>query len=251
MRWVLSIATMLLLGAGDPPTTAPADDAFVKLKKEFDEAQGRWYEVYKKNFPSGEMPPRPEIEFRPKFEKYAKEHEGKPAAIPALVWLATAYNTEPGWRAHPSAYKALAKLTTTHASQPEVGDALPAVRQSIDALGRSGVKEFIEAVIETNADPVTRSRAECSLAILYYEGRTFPRPGDSDSRRALKLFRKVLAERPDTPYAKLAKSYIFEIEKLQIGMIAPDIVGEDADGNEIKLSSFRGQVVVLDFWGFW
>lgn len=31
----------------------------------------------------------------------------------------------------------------------------------------------------------------------------------------------------------------------------PDIVGEDVDGKEFKLSDYRGKVVVLDFWGFW
>ena len=36
-----------------------------------------------------------------------------------------------------------------------------------------------------------------------------------------------------------------------IGMRAPEITGTDADGKEIKLSQFRGNVVVIDFWGFW
>ena len=29
---------------------------------------------------------------------------------------------------------------------------------------------------------------------------------------------------------------------------APEIVGTDQDGKEIKLSDYRGQVVLLDFW---
>jgi hypothetical protein len=43
----------------------------------------------------------------------------------------------------------------------------------------------------------------------------------------------------------------FVKERLQIGMIAPDIQGEDLDGVPFKLSDYRGKVVVLDFWGFW
>ena len=42
-----------------------------------------------------------------------------------------------------------------------------------------------------------------------------------------------------------------ELDHLQVGMKAPEIVGKDIDGNEIKLSQYAGQVVVLDFWGFW
>jgi peroxiredoxin len=40
-------------------------------------------------------------------------------------------------------------------------------------------------------------------------------------------------------------------ERLQIGMEAPEIVGEDLDGAAFKLSDYRGKVVVVDFWGFW
>ena len=48
-----------------------------------------------------------------------------------------------------------------------------------------------------------------------------------------------------------AEGALFELRNLQIGMVAPDIVGKDAEGVEFKLSDYRGQVVLLDFWGFW
>jgi cytochrome oxidase Cu insertion factor (SCO1/SenC/PrrC family) len=38
---------------------------------------------------------------------------------------------------------------------------------------------------------------------------------------------------------------------LAVGNLAPDIVGSDLDGNEFKLSDYRGKVVMLDFWGDW
>ena len=34
-------------------------------------------------------------------------------------------------------------------------------------------------------------------------------------------------------------------------MQAPELVGTDVDGKEIRLSQYRGRVVVLDFWGLW
>jgi len=40
-------------------------------------------------------------------------------------------------------------------------------------------------------------------------------------------------------------------EDLAIGKVAPEIVGEDIDGQPMKLSDYRGKVVVLDFWGHW
>ena len=36
-----------------------------------------------------------------------------------------------------------------------------------------------------------------------------------------------------------------------IGQVAPEIQGKDLDSKPMKLSEFRGKVVVLDFWGFW
>ncbi len=36
-----------------------------------------------------------------------------------------------------------------------------------------------------------------------------------------------------------------------VGKSAPDIVGEDLDGNPLRLSDYRGKVVVLTFWGSW
>jgi peroxiredoxin len=37
----------------------------------------------------------------------------------------------------------------------------------------------------------------------------------------------------------------------KVGDAAPEIDGEDLDGKAMKLSDFRGKVVVLDFWGDW
>jgi len=39
------------------------------------------------------------------------------------------------------------------------------------------------------------------------------------------------------------------LEHLAIGLVAPEFITHDAAGNEIRLSDFRGQVVVVRFWG--
>ncbi len=38
---------------------------------------------------------------------------------------------------------------------------------------------------------------------------------------------------------------------LKVGEIAPDFTLPDQDGNEVTLSNFRGQVVLVDFWASW
>jgi peroxiredoxin len=42
-----------------------------------------------------------------------------------------------------------------------------------------------------------------------------------------------------------------EMHNLAIGKPAPDIVGDDLEGRPMKLSDFRGRVVVLNFWATW
>ena len=50
---------------------------------------------------------------------------------------------------------------------------------------------------------------------------------------------------------EMASAELFDLRHLQVGKEAPDIVGEDLEGVEFKLSDYRGKVVMLDFWGDW
>jgi len=71
-----------------------------------------------------------------------------------------------------------------------------------------------------------------------------------------KLLERVVSDYADLGYhyttlGVAAEGELFELRRLQIGMLAPDIEGEDLDGVPFKLSDYRGKVVVLDFWGHW
>jgi len=55
----------------------------------------------------------------------------------------------------------------------------------------------------------------------------------------------------DRTLKESAASLLFEIRFLSIGSRPPDIVGEDLEGKPLKLSEFRGKVVMLVFWGTW
>ena len=71
-----------------------------------------------------------------------------------------------------------------------------------------------------------------------------------------KLLERVVNEFGDVKgrrrtLGRSAAAELFEIRKLQIGMIAPEIEGEGINEKPMKLSQFRGKVVLLDFWGDW
>jgi cytochrome oxidase Cu insertion factor (SCO1/SenC/PrrC family) len=42
-----------------------------------------------------------------------------------------------------------------------------------------------------------------------------------------------------------------ETAVVEVGHKVPDIDGEDIDRKNLKLSDYRGKVVLLDFWGNW
>jgi hypothetical protein len=48
-----------------------------------------------------------------------------------------------------------------------------------------------------------------------------------------------------------ASAVLFEVENLAVGLPVPDLTGEDLEGEEFKLSDYRGKVVFLDFWAHW
>jgi hypothetical protein len=59
-----------------------------------------------------------------------------------------------------------------------------------------------------------------------------------------------VGEGKDTIGARASRD-LFELEHLNVGMVAPEIEGTDFDNVAFKLSDYRGKVVLLDFWGHW
>src|SRR5262249_45035233 len=54
-----------------------------------------------------------------------------------------------------------------------------------------------------------------------------------------------------TTLGEAAKEKLYELRHLTVGRTAPEIDGEDLDGQRFKVSDYRGKVVVLDFWANW
>ena len=95
---------------------------------------------------------------------------------------------------------------------------------------------------------LTKSQ-EVKLTAFLLQGRVLMALKKPDA--AAKSFRQVLALKPDPDLTKTARGFLFEIEHLQIGMVAPDFTTRTLDGEKVSLSSFRGKAVLLKFWASW
>lgn len=76
---------------------------------------------------------------------------------------------------------------------------------------------------------------------------------DGLATRIESLFARAEKEYADVTFrsgtiGEVAKSELYDIRHLGVGKVAPDIVGQDQDGKQFKLSDYRGKVVLLYFW---
>lgn len=55
----------------------------------------------------------------------------------------------------------------------------------------------------------------------------------------------------DVTVGQIAGDELFKIKNLSKGRIAPDFAGTDSAGRRLKLSDYKGKVVMLVFWSSW
>jgi len=80
--------------------------------------------------------------------------------------------------------------------------------------------------------------------------------GEMLARTAEQILNTVIEKYGDVKHypstlKEAAEGTLFEMKFLGVGSPVPEIDGEDLDGKPLKLSDFRGKVVLLDFWGTW
>ncbi len=68
---------------------------------------------------------------------------------------------------------------------------------------------------------------------------------------AKQAFEAVRKEAKEPELIEAAKAFIYEIERLQPGMEAPDFSAKTLEGKDVSLKSLRGKVVLLKFWATW
>lgn len=146
--------------------------------------------------------------------------------------------------------------------------------KALDMVIKDHPKEimpFVMLVVESNsphADAFLKtalekaSSRENKAAVVFYMAELAKNRLDSaepESAEAAKytkeaegLYEQIIKSFHDVDkVASLAEKRLFVLRNLSVGKVAPNIEGDDSAGKKLKLSDYRGKVVVLDFWASW
>ena len=212
-------------------------------------------------------------QFAEQFFELADEHPQDPVAVDALLWIVKNLKTRP------DAKRALELLAQRHLDSEKLG---PGCRQiartptvAAEQLLRACIERsphrsvqaeacyYLAQLLESQVEIVDQMQQQPELAgrILEYYGKEYGEhlaALDKDKlktqieqtyQRMKESFADVAVQ--DTTIGAFAERALFRIQHLSIGSVAPEIAGEDVDGKQFKLSDYRGQVVMLSFWGHW
>lgn len=72
-----------------------------------------------------------------------------------------------------------------------------------------------------------------------------------DPNELLPLLNGLSKDIQDTEMARSLKNALESMKSVEIGAMAPDFEEADTTGKPVRLSSFRGKYVLLDFWASW
>jgi tetratricopeptide (TPR) repeat protein len=223
------------------PTPAGEYEALVN---EYQKAQQEFDEAYTAAKTDGEREklsnkyPQAETYSR-RFLELARKYPKEPVAFDALAWVVS--NDRYGEQIN----ETLEILLRDHIENEKLG-------QVAQALVYSNAREpakMLESIIEKNSHREVKGIATYSLGLI--------KKGHDKDAEAEKLFEQVIEKFGDVQdgfrgtLAAAGRGQLFEIRNLAIGKVAPEIVGEDVGGKSLKLSDYRGKVVVIDFWGDW
>jgi hypothetical protein len=136
---------------------------------------------------------------------------------------------------------------------------LAMLMQQLRFAENKGVESLLRTLVEKDTRPEVQGPACLTLAQLL-KGRadesatTDAKSADKLREEAEKLFEQAADKFADVKMGfrgtvgSVAKRELFDLRNLSVGKPAPDVEGEDQDGQKFKLSDYKGKVVLLDFW---
>jgi thiol-disulfide isomerase/thioredoxin len=180
-----------------------------------------------------------------------RERSSDPMAIPALALVVSRF---PGTA---EARSAADLLLQGHIHDESLDSVFDTLEQSESDLAL----EILRAAFQHSPHSRVRGHAGFALGCLLKtrgerDGWSNPILSRDETAQARRHFLEIAAsygnlrKGRDRP-SDLAQSQLVEIDTLSLDKVAPESEGEDDDGRPMRLTDYRGKVVVLAFWGNW
>ena len=249
-----ALAAVLPLRAEDPPKEEKPAVAkqFEEITKEYQKALQPLNEEFNAAKTEEEKKavvaklPKLAAPFAAKAVKLAENNPKDPVAIHALGFALGAGRSE----------RAAELLVETQSERPEFPRLLAEVA---DDTENPAADKLLRLAAEKGKGKQIQGMATLGLA----QRRAAQADSDEDLKKvealgkeaetlAVKVTKDFADESgPQGKLGKAAEDLLFQIRNLAVGKKAPEVVSHDLDDREVKLSSLKGKVVVLDIWATW
>lgn len=253
-----------------------AETAYMKANASHDDQADKLWDVYRQIND-------PDIL---KIFELARQEPASQTAFEMFGWIVTNRRIQVR-PLYTNAVQSLEFLRDHHATNPNIAKICWKLGNNWDATCQPA-RDFLQIAADKNPDREVRGLATFALArfskqnaenmvffsesappgnrwfekakTAYWEKMKGVNP-ETASREAEKLFNIVLDKYADCPTLQpmqdaatlgaVAKVELYDLEHLSVGKVAPEIEGEDIDGKKLRLSDFRGKIVMLSFWASW
>lgn len=246
---------LLLMGSlafARAPVGDPAQK-LVELREQRDKAVSEWEKKLRaaKDQEEGQKiwASRPGAEFLAGFKAIAVEAKGTETAQKA--WL-DVFELSGDLDAADDAKLAIDSILADHVTSPDLVGFASMLGYMSNMVGKERSVTALKALVEKSPHRTVQAPALFGLGSMLIEQGT---PAEKiEGRKALE---RILADFADVKpkrggaYAERAAAYLFELDHLQIGMVAPNFESVDENGQKFSVADYKGKVVVLDFWGNW
>jgi thiol-disulfide isomerase/thioredoxin len=257
---VLAASVGLVTAGGQEKKDPPADARAEKLKeiqKQFQADIGELEKKFKAADEKGKEKVRDQAMelfagVAPKALKVAEEKPDDATGLDAML-LTLQFAVQSG-KAQAELEKAVDLLAKHHVTSPKAKQLLPLMERA----GEPGVK-FLRAFIagakgdEKGTATLTLAKALVDAADKVGDlakATALMKDAEAAFETAARDFKDVRVGQGGT-VGKEAEGELATVKAVGVGKSAPDVEGTDLDGKKVKLSSYRGKVVVLDFWATW
>jgi peroxiredoxin len=223
------------------------DESFKSLEEELKAALPEYtkllQEAQKKGVPRDQWPKSPVNDFYARFESLALQDQ--PDSLRWCLGVMSSLDVTIDERV--SKKDALYKRYVASSVDTQfTGDVITFLlaEASPEGLGVDRAAALLDQISKT------ASKADIRAQAAWTKGQAYSRSAKPEHKElAIATYKALITAYPKSTEASQARTVLFQLEHLQVGMVAPEVTTSDLDGNAFKLSDSRGKITVILFFG--